>query len=193
MLDGLRKTLTSVSAFNSKGASFFTPRDEKNDGFGNFDNRRKYYENLAELKSLGVGKGLQLESLVNFTGAGRNATIVSQYSVKDTATIKSDAGVADDRGLAYRYALQELNPFVLTGASLYADFKAGGSLEGQLDRFERSYSKEEPDSIRCLDGPATILTYLTPVAITFLAATATCGALGVIAAGPIGSEDTGKS
>ncbi len=75
--------------------------------------REAYYTNLIALRnSLPVVGSYRMDSLVSAS----------------SSTVLSQAKAATPDGLAYRYALQELNPFVVIGAD-YTIHNAGGALD----------------------------------------------------------------
>lgn len=84
-------------------------------GSGNIVGRRDYYAKLVELENIVKAKpDLHLEIVV---GSSRN-------------TLVSKAQQTDAEGLAYRYALTELNPFAINGdPALYSSHNANGELD----------------------------------------------------------------
>ncbi|MBS0169405.1 MAG: hypothetical protein JSR62_03555 [Nitrospira sp.] len=94
-LDALRKVfLGNVSS---------TPFGRQPGDFGNFTNRNAFYQNIQQVTAVLTGALYRIDSLVG-------------ESASNMATIALQDGPDDALGVAYRYALKELNPFVLRGA-----------------------------------------------------------------------------
>ena len=136
LLDALRKVIvytpdTYEQARRSTDANskFATEYDAINAGFGNFANRTRFYTRIDELVSAGIGKGLLIESLVNELGvsAGRNLPIS-----REAGAFVSGAELTGDDGVAWRYALVNLNPFVLFGNGIYSIWNT----EQRFDRYD---------------------------------------------------------
>ncbi|WHZ24766.1 MAG: calcium-binding protein [Nitrospira sp.] len=98
------------------------PVDSRVGGFGNMANRNAFYDAIAEVKSAANTK---------YAGTSFTITDMTQLSAPMIA------GTADTdtlQGLAYRYALQELNPFAVIGTdphqtlSLYQPHNRTGQL-----------------------------------------------------------------
>lgn len=107
VLDALRRLFIGSQTSN-------TPYTPGGSGFGNIDSRNAFHDNVFALEqALGQAPGsLTLASL-----AGQSASEL---------TTRAQAA----NGLAYRYALKELNPFAVLGPdSLYASHNTAGELE----------------------------------------------------------------
>ncbi len=87
------------------------PVDSRGGGFGNLANRNEFYNGIAAVQTAVSGQSLQIISLVD----------------QPVETVKGYALLADDIGMAYRYALKQLNPFVITGID-YARHNGAGEL-----------------------------------------------------------------
>ncbi|MGH6803283.1 MAG: calcium-binding protein, partial [Methyloceanibacter sp.] len=100
------------------------PRDDSGGGFGNLTNRNAFYNTLDALEqAIGTGGGY-------IVGALKDLTDVDVIEL---------AGQNDSTGLAYRFALRELNPFVVIDTQnkgLYARYQAGGANAGELDLYD---------------------------------------------------------
>ena len=103
-LDGLRKLLLG-------------PTTGKTSTNRNATDGTDLYTNLYALQNAGAYKAL----------AG-NASIVPFTTPTSTDTLIQKANQTDTEGLAYRYALTALNPFVVLGAD-YSVHNAGGALD----------------------------------------------------------------
>lgn len=88
------------------------PVDSRGGGFGNLANRNEFYNGIAAVHAMLAGQTYQITSLVNMP----------------IETIKGNAVLPGATGLAYRYALKELNPFVVMGAN-YSQFYNPGDLD----------------------------------------------------------------
>ncbi|HKT34262.1 MAG TPA: calcium-binding protein, partial [Nitrospira sp.] len=110
------------------------PIDSRVGGFGNLANRNAMYTAMAAVQQTVEAKKSQ--------GTVFTLTDLTDPSV-DRATLlaRADENTAD--GLAYRYALKELNPFVVTAntesetGTLYAPFNS----QGELDLYDPSTGK----------------------------------------------------
>ncbi len=92
-------------------------------GAGDIDARQKFYVKLLEAEAA-ANSGLQLIPLSN----------ISVTNLIEGATGALDA--THDVTLAYRYALRELNPFIITGSeALYAPHNTGANV-GKLDLYD---------------------------------------------------------
>jgi Ca2+-binding RTX toxin-like protein len=137
--DSLEKTLDALrllllSSEEQAGLNE-TRSDNSGRGFGNFTFRSAYHDNLNAFKqAIGSLGGLSLVSFVGELPGDVNG-------VKSTdGAIPAPIGAAELEALAQgdlgsRVALKELNPFALLGDSLYAEYRAGGAREGQLDLY----------------------------------------------------------
>ncbi|HMS82056.1 MAG TPA: calcium-binding protein [Nitrospira sp.] len=101
-LDVLRKILTPGYTP--------TPFGRQTNDFGNLTFRNQFYAHLSELQATLSGQTFSIEPLVQRDSQGR---VVPRLSV---AELVAEAQANTDHGLAYRYALRELNPFALIGA-----------------------------------------------------------------------------
>lgn len=119
LLDALRRVF--------KPDADVTPYDRLNVGFGDFSNRTQYYANLSELGALAQGRVVSIESLVLAPATTTIPEIAAAATVRSGITIV--ATELNAAGLAHRYALKRLNPFVVIGESLYADWNADGDLD----------------------------------------------------------------
>lgn len=104
ILDGLRK------AFDPNATP--TPFGRQTNDFGQLTFRNQFYTNLEELR----GKSAQVISLVDLGSSEVFAT----------------AKTTTSEGLAYRYALRELNPFVVTGI----DYETLHNQDHSLDLYD---------------------------------------------------------
>jgi Ca2+-binding RTX toxin-like protein len=87
------------------------PVDSRGGGFGNLANRNEFYNGIAAVQAAVSGQACQIVSLVN----------------QSLEIVKGNALLSDATGMAYRYALKELNPFVVTGID-YARHNGAGEL-----------------------------------------------------------------
>jgi Ca2+-binding RTX toxin-like protein len=106
-LDALRKlflgpTLDPLTLPSSNDPGFF----------GNIANRTVFYNAMAAVETALNGQPYQIVSLVD----------------QPVETIKGNALLPGETGTAYRYALKELNPFVVVGAD-YTQFHNPGDLD----------------------------------------------------------------
>ena len=93
-LDALRKVfLGNVSS---------TPFGRQPGDFGNLGNRDAFYQNIQQVTGALTGVSYRIDSLV-----GQSTSTMRTIALQD--------GPDDALGIAYRYALKELNPFVLRG------------------------------------------------------------------------------
>ncbi|HJU06723.1 MAG TPA: calcium-binding protein, partial [Nitrospiraceae bacterium] len=106
-LDALRKLFLGPTVTPAT-----LPVDSRGGGFGNITNREAFYTGLAAVKTALNGQTYRITSLVH----------------QPTETVKGNALLPNDTGLAYRYALKELNPFVVVGAN-YDPHNADGALD----------------------------------------------------------------
>ncbi|MDC0598757.1 hypothetical protein OAP18_02840, partial [Gammaproteobacteria bacterium] len=112
------------------------------------------YENFSELKSfvntireiltpdLGVVLATTNEDLfnevVNTMVALHELEIAPEYQIVDVDTLASAALLNNAEGLAYRYALENLNTFAITGSTnLYAQHNQNGELDAE--NFSQEY------------------------------------------------------
>ena len=98
--------------------------------FGNIANRNTFYEGLAAVKAALAGGTFTIESFLEFVAQGTKVVPVIRYAPNEAV---SEALQDTDRGLAFRYALKNLNPFAVIGA----DYQAlGHASNGQLALFD---------------------------------------------------------
>ena len=107
------------------------PVDSSVGGFGNLANRNDMYTAMAAIQQ--AVQATQTQEVV-FTIDDLTIPAVSSPAL---------AGIADtdtDQGLAYRYALKELNPFAVLANTLQANdaLYAPHNDQGQLDRFNEA-------------------------------------------------------
>ncbi|MGH7217384.1 MAG: calcium-binding protein, partial [Nitrospiraceae bacterium] len=95
--------------------------------FGSLTFRNAFYTNLAAVKTALAGGTFTIEPLVELNAQG---TAVIRLT---PAEVKTEALENTDRGLAFRYALKNLNPFAVVGA----DYNGlGHASNGQLAMFD---------------------------------------------------------
>ncbi|MFN0298752.1 MAG: hypothetical protein ACKVQU_00200, partial [Burkholderiales bacterium] len=143
VLDALRE-LFSPDNFQS------TPADRRAGGFGDPISRAKFYENLDALSKAGAaGKGYRIIPLVPVTQFhGPEVDKVqgeptSTISLPQAAALVEGANEGGPAGIAYRYALRELNPFVVVdvaGTGLYGNTAI--AKEGELDLYNAVSNKQ---------------------------------------------------
>ena len=104
-LDALRKVFVGPHAAP-------TGFNDNAGGFGDLSFRNPFYANLQAVKAALNGQTYQVVSLVNMP----------------TENVKGHALLPGATGTAYRYALKELNPFVVLGAN-YTQFTTPGDLD----------------------------------------------------------------
>ena len=119
------------------GSNADLPINENGGGFGNLANRNEFYDAIATLQSKveEAGGG----GVVNFVSESQfnsdNGEPIPAFLVPKGAGIDSDA--TQREGIAYRYALKELNSFAVLNDALYAGYtRAGGYAKGNLDLFD---------------------------------------------------------
>ncbi|NOS76641.1 MAG: hypothetical protein HOP35_01715 [Nitrospira sp.] len=113
-LDAFRKV------FGVGGDDPVTDSNPVTGGFGDIDNRNQFYAHMNQVSGV-VASGLfSIESLVD----------VSPGAISSLARANS----AD--GMAYRYALRELNPFVVRGVDYGALHNQGPADSGSLDLYD---------------------------------------------------------
>lgn len=123
--------------------------DSRVGGFGNLANRNEMYAAIQEIKDR-VGVLQAQQQGVVFTIDDLTNPTVSSPAIAGTADTETD------QGLAYRYALKELNPFAIIANTPQANdaLYQAHNTEGQLDRFNIA------------DGTGTLTTqYLTDRAL----------------------------
>ncbi|WP_447977250.1 calcium-binding protein [Candidatus Nitrospira bockiana] len=92
-----------------------TPFNDNGGGFGDLTNRNQFYAGMDEVRTAANGRTFRIESLVGEASGGAFAA----------------ARQGNEIGLAYRYALKELNPFAVIGA----DYSAHNQ-NGELDLYD---------------------------------------------------------
>ncbi len=113
-LDALRKV------FGVGGDDPVTDSNPVTGGFGDIDNRNQFYAHMNQVSSV-VASGLfSIESLVELS----------------PGAISSLARTNSADGMAYRYALRELNPFVVRGVDYGALHNQGPADNGSLDLYD---------------------------------------------------------
>jgi pimeloyl-ACP methyl ester carboxylesterase len=125
-LDALRRLYLGPAGYQAD-----TPFDDTNGGFGRaIDFRTTFHQNIANLKGAAVVKGGG--RLVNLVPENR-FSLINGEPVGTTGLAVAAALAASSEapeGIAYRYALQELNPFVLLdNPALYAQHNQSGELD----------------------------------------------------------------
>ena len=114
--DSLENVLDALYRLTS-GEVLETPVDSNAAGFGNIENRDAYYNRLADLEAF-------------FAQANRPAPTIVDIHDLDSGELIDKASQDDAEGLAYRYAIRELNGFVVLGdATLYDKFNDQGQLD----------------------------------------------------------------
>ena len=104
-----------------------TPSGRETGNFGSLTFRNPFYENLAAVKTALSGATVTIEPLVELNTQG---TAVIRLSPSE---VKAAALETTDRGIAFRYALKNLNPF----AVISADYTAlGHASNGALTLFD---------------------------------------------------------
>jgi Ca2+-binding RTX toxin-like protein len=134
--DSLEKTVDALrKLFRDPALSWADPLsvDSRVGGFGNLANRNAMYQAMQEVKDRVDALKTQQPGVV--------------FTIDDltspTVTGPAIAGIADtdtDQGLAYRYALKELNPFAVLADTPQANeaLYAGHNGQGELDRFNEA-------------------------------------------------------
>jgi Ca2+-binding RTX toxin-like protein len=124
--DSLEVTLDALAKVILGPTTQALPVDESPDGFGNLNNRALFYDQLAKvaekLDAISPG-GYKISGLGSMTWVPQNVTIpwrqtsaFTRFDSVDAESIVNTAKGGDTPlALAYRYALKELNPFVVIG------------------------------------------------------------------------------
>jgi Ca2+-binding RTX toxin-like protein len=99
-------------------------------GFGDLDNRNQMYTAIQEIKDRVAVLQTQQPGLVLTINDLTNPTV-------GASTLAGIADTDTDQGLAYRYALKELNPFAIVANTPQANsaLYQGHNAQGQLDQF----------------------------------------------------------
>jgi len=128
--DSLEKTVDAFRKLfvGSNPAFQPLPVDSTVGGFGNLEFRNEFYIAIGEVRDAVIAK--QAQGVV-FTIDDLTSPAVSSPAIADIADTDTD------QGLAYRYALKELNPFVVMANTPQANdaLYQGHNAQGQLDRF----------------------------------------------------------
>ena len=131
VLDALRK----LYGVYTRATSF----DRRQGGFGDIALRETFHSGVADLlaavQSQGPAGVVNLVSERNFTGRRGEPPQDAPAPAADSLV---RSALDPSTGVAYRYALRELNPFALieNGSGLYSRFLAGGAEAGALDPYE---------------------------------------------------------
>ena len=106
------------------------PINSRVGGFGDLANRNEMYAAIQDIKDR-VGVLQAQQQGVVLTIADLTGPTVSSLAISGTA------GTNTDQGLAYRYALKELNPFAVVANIQQANeaLYQGHNAQGQLDQF----------------------------------------------------------
>ena len=121
-LEGLRK-LFLPSPLTPATLNF----DDAPGGFGNLTNRNDFYAAIAAVKTALAGATVTIEPFVELNAQG---TAIIRL---DPTQVNAAALENTDHGLAFRYALKNLNPFAVIGA----DYQAlGHASNGALTLFD---------------------------------------------------------
>ncbi|MBH0203087.1 MAG: hypothetical protein HP496_12540 [Nitrospira sp.] len=94
-----------------------TPVNPATGGFGNLDNRNKFYEGIAAVKTALAGGTVTIEPFVEMGVVGGQPKALPRLTAD---LVVAEAQQDSDRGLAFRYALKNLNPFAVIGADYTA-------------------------------------------------------------------------
>jgi Ca2+-binding RTX toxin-like protein len=94
--------------------------------FGNLAFRNPFYQRLEEIKAASAGQTFTVQPLVQAVQVNGQLTFVPLFTAADLKAAAQDPG---DRGLAYRYALRELNPFAVVGVDYVG---LGHAADGKL-------------------------------------------------------------
>ena len=107
-----------------------TPFGRQTGNFGSLTFRNTFYENLAAVKNALAGTTLKIAPFVEMGVVGGNLKALPLITPNQLVT---EAQQDTDRGLAFRYALKNLNPFAVIGA----DYNAlGHASDGALTLFD---------------------------------------------------------
>jgi Ca2+-binding RTX toxin-like protein len=131
-IDSLARILLGA---NAPGLGY----DSTPDGFGNLDNREAFYSRIQELKGSIASRVVPPLKLIPF-GTMEWEQVLGIFTITSFNTVPGAidpdllytfaTNPDDPEAIAYRYALRELNPFVLFGgADLYAPFNDNGELD----------------------------------------------------------------
>jgi len=118
-----------------------TPFNRSEGGFGNVGTRDVFHQNIATLRNAVQNQGGgRIVNLVPESAFSPQSGEPLQDNLAPTAAdLLSNALGSSENGIAYRYALRELNPFVVIDTQnrgLYARFQAGGQNAGELDLYD---------------------------------------------------------
>jgi Ca2+-binding RTX toxin-like protein len=105
----LENSLDALRRLFLTGPITETPSDPATGGFGNLANRNKFYEGIATVKTALAGGTVTIEPFVELNAQGTAVVRLAPSEVMAAALENTD------RGLAFRYALKNLNPFAVIG------------------------------------------------------------------------------
>ncbi|MGQ0571795.1 MAG: calcium-binding protein, partial [Armatimonadota bacterium] len=142
-LDGLRKLFRVGDPADPNWA---TP-SSRSAGEGIIEFREDFYRNLNALENAGIaGKGYRIVPFVptsqfhGVEGGRLNGEPKSEVVLPLSSTLLDGANSTDPaQRIAYRYALRELNPFIVTdplNAGLYSRFQPGQPNAGELESYD---------------------------------------------------------
>ena len=107
-----------------------TPSDPATGGFGNLANRNTFYTNIADVKAALAGGTVTVEPFVELVRVNNELRSIIRFAPNE---VVAEAQQETDRGLAFRYAIKNLNPF----AVIDADYQAlGHASNGALALFD---------------------------------------------------------
>jgi Ca2+-binding RTX toxin-like protein len=127
--------------FDAGVSEWTTPVDRRNGGFGDAANRRIFHRHIELLKEKIAEKGgATIKSLVPESQfLADNGEPIAGATALAAGFIANEAKKQTAEGFAYRYALRELNPFVVTGNdALYPT-----SLQNELSYYDSSTGEGE--------------------------------------------------
>ncbi|MGQ0524009.1 MAG: calcium-binding protein, partial [Betaproteobacteria bacterium] len=141
-LDALRKIFTPTEYGRDGATPFERDGSLKNLAFANMGNRSRFYQGLNEVTQAitalqQAGKTFQISPLIDTTyPATTNGEASGATLPANPIDIRMAASGAD--GVAYRYALRELNPIVIVGP----DYKLDGSDDPALKLYDPQSAPE---------------------------------------------------
>ncbi|BFU95945.1 MAG: hypothetical protein NTNFB02_26670 [Nitrospira sp.] len=122
-LDALRRLFLT-------GVITETPANPATGGFGDLTNRNKFYEGIGAVKTALAGATVTIEPFVEMGLVDGQPKVLPRLTPVEVIV---EAQHNTDRGLAFRYALRELNPFAVVGA----DYQGlGHTFDGRLALFD---------------------------------------------------------
>jgi hypothetical protein len=107
-----------------------TTADPATGGFGNLANRNTFYTNIADVKAAMAGATVTIEPFVEMGVVGGQPRALPLLTATE---VIAEAQQDTDRGLAFRYALKNLNPFAAIGADYHG---LGHASNGALTLFD---------------------------------------------------------